>query len=173
MPAHRAEIDRPARPAPRTEDIQPRRPGDQRGPDGRRPQHVAPSAQPPVPTLDDQFRLDCAALSALDPIRLPTLKPLAIIHVVYAPTILEDAVKTMLMSVAILIAGATLASAEDVKVEKKVEERPGVSVQVPLPGVGVERRERVETTGRGAGCDTKSVTKEGVGESKTVTKSNC
>jgi len=83
--------------------------------------------------------------------------------------------KSMLMSVAVLIAGATLVSAEDVKVEKKVEERPGVSVQVPLPGVGVgvERRERVETTGRGAGCETKSVTKEGVGESKTVSKSNC
>jgi hypothetical protein len=100
---------------------------------------------------------------------------MTIIRVVKTLTILEDVVKTMLMSVAILIAGATLASAEDVKVEKKVEERPGVSVQVPVPGVGVgvERRERVETTGRGAGCDTKSVTKEGVGESKTVTKSNC
>ena len=83
--------------------------------------------------------------------------------------------KSILMSLAIVVSGATLASAADVKVEKKVEERPGVNVQVAPPGVGVgvERKERVETTGRATGCDTKSVTKEGPGESKTVTKSNC
>ena len=57
----------------------------------------------------------------------------------------------------------------------KEKERPVVTI--PAPGVGVEKRERVErrdveTTGRG-GCETKSVTKESVGKSKTVTKSDC
>jgi hypothetical protein len=84
--------------------------------------------------------------------------------------------KQLVLGFAVLVAGATLASAQDVKVEKKVEERPGVNVQVPVPGVGVERRERrerVETTGRAPGCETKSVTKEEPGESKTVTKKTC
>jgi hypothetical protein len=48
-----------------------------------------------------------------------------------------------------------------------------VTIPLPVPGVGVERRERVETTGRATGCESKSVTEEAPGESKTVTKSNC
>jgi hypothetical protein len=86
---------------------------------------------------------------------------------------MEKVMKSILMSIALIVGGTTLVLAADVKVEKKAEERPGVNVQVAPPGVGVERKERVETTGRGTGCDTKSVTREGVGESKTVTKSNC
>jgi hypothetical protein len=81
--------------------------------------------------------------------------------------------KSVLIGLGMLCAAATVASAEEITVEKKVE-RPGVTVQVPLPpGVGIERRERVETTGRATGCETKSVTKESPGGSKTVTKSNC
>jgi hypothetical protein len=80
--------------------------------------------------------------------------------------------KCILIGLGMLLGVATIALGEDVTVEKKAE-RPGVSVQVPAPGVGVERRERVETNGRATGCDTKSVTKESPGESKTVTKSNC
>jgi hypothetical protein len=86
--------------------------------------------------------------------------------------------KRVLIGVGTLCAAATFAAAEEITVEKKVE-RPGVSVEVPLPGVGIgverrgERRERVETTGRATGCETKSVTKETPGGSKTVTKSNC
>jgi hypothetical protein len=80
--------------------------------------------------------------------------------------------KSVLIGLGMLLGVATIASGEDVKIEKKVE-RPGVNVEVPLPGVGVEQRERVETTGRGTGCESKSVTKESPGESKTVTRSNC
>jgi hypothetical protein len=50
-------------------------------------------------------------------------------------------------------------------------EQPAVTIPLPVPGVGVERRER--TTGRATGCESKSVTEEAPGESKTVTKSNC
>jgi hypothetical protein len=80
--------------------------------------------------------------------------------------------KGVLLGIGMIVAAATFASAEEVKVEKKVEQ-PAVTIPLPLPGVGVERRERVETTGRGTGCESKSVTKEAPGESKTVTKSNC
>jgi hypothetical protein len=80
--------------------------------------------------------------------------------------------KSVLIGVGMLLGAATLALGEDIKVEKKVE-RPGVTVEVPVPGVGFERRERVETTGRATGCESKSVTKESPGESKTVTRSNC
>jgi hypothetical protein len=82
--------------------------------------------------------------------------------------------KSVLIGFGMLLGAATIASAEDVRIEKKVE-RPGVSVEVPVPGVGVgvERRERVETTGRATGCESKSVTKESPGETKTVTRSNC
>jgi hypothetical protein len=81
--------------------------------------------------------------------------------------------KSVLIGLGMLLGAATIASGEDVKVEKKVE-RPGVSVEVPAPpGVGVERRERVETTGRATGCESKSVTKESPAGSKTVTRSNC
>jgi hypothetical protein len=81
--------------------------------------------------------------------------------------------KSVLIGLGMLLGAATIASGEDVKIEKKVE-RPGVSVEVPAPpGVGVERRDRVETTGRATGCESKSVTKESPGETKTTTRSNC
>lgn len=77
--------------------------------------------------------------------------------------------KQIVASVAILVAGTVFASAQDVRVERKVEERPGISVQVPVPGVSVERRERVEERRRD--CDTKTVEKETPrGESITTTK---
>jgi hypothetical protein len=51
------EIDRAACPAPRAEDVQPWRSGDQRGPDCRPPQHVAASGQAPIPAINDELRL--------------------------------------------------------------------------------------------------------------------
>ncbi len=60
--------------------------------------------------------------------------------------------KSVLIGLGMLLGAATIASGEDVKIEKKVE-RPGVSVEVPVPGVGVEHREQVETTGRATGCE--------------------
>jgi hypothetical protein len=53
----RAQIDRAARPTARTEDIQPRRPGDQRSPDCGRPQHVSPDRQSAIPAVDNSLRL--------------------------------------------------------------------------------------------------------------------
>ena len=58
-----------------------------------------------------------------------------------------------------------------------IEERPTITVPLPVPSIEVERRERVErrdveTTGRG-GCDSKTVRKEGPEGSKTVTKKRC
>jgi hypothetical protein len=50
-----AQIDRPARPAAGAEDVEPRRSGDQRCPDGGRPQHVAASGQSRIPALDDEL----------------------------------------------------------------------------------------------------------------------
>jgi hypothetical protein len=80
--------------------------------------------------------------------------------------------KSMLTGLGMVLGAATLASAADVTVEKKVE-RPGITVPAPTPPIGVERRGQSETTGRAPGCESKSVTKEGEGGSKTVTKSNC
>jgi hypothetical protein len=80
--------------------------------------------------------------------------------------------KSVLIGLGLLFGAATIAAGEDVKIEKKVE-RPGVTVEVPVPPVGVERRERIETTGRATGCETKSVTKETPAGSKTTTRSNC
>jgi hypothetical protein len=79
--------------------------------------------------------------------------------------------KSLGLAFVIVTAGASWASAEEVI----IKERPAVTV--PLPGVEIERRNRVErreveTTGRG-GCDTKTVHKESPGESKTVTKERC
>jgi hypothetical protein len=80
--------------------------------------------------------------------------------------------KQLLTSVAILIVGTIVASAQDVKIEKKkVEERPGINVQVPVPGVSVERRERVEERRRD--CDTKTVEKETPRGDTTVTTKRC
>jgi hypothetical protein len=79
--------------------------------------------------------------------------------------------KQLLTSVAVLVAGTVLAPAQDVKVEKKVEERPGINVQVPLSGVSVERRERVEERRRD--CDTKTVEKETPRGETSVTTKRC
>jgi hypothetical protein len=58
MTVYGAEIDRPARPAARTQNVEPWRPGDQRGPDRWRPQHVAADGQAPVPAVDDELSLE-------------------------------------------------------------------------------------------------------------------
>jgi hypothetical protein len=42
----------------RAEDVEPRRSGDQRGPNGGRPQHVAAGGQSPVPAVDHELRLE-------------------------------------------------------------------------------------------------------------------
>jgi hypothetical protein len=47
--------DRSPRPAAGAEDVEPRRSGDQRCPDGGRPQHVAASGRSPIPALDDEL----------------------------------------------------------------------------------------------------------------------
>ncbi len=83
-------------------------------------------------------------------------------------------IKSFTLSVALVTATLLSASAQDRKV---IEERPVVTVPLPLPGVEVEKRERierrdVETTGRG-GCDSKTVHREGPEGSKTVTKERC
>jgi hypothetical protein len=52
-----SQVDGPARPAARTEDVKPRRPGDQRSPDCWRPQHVAARGQASIPAVDDELRL--------------------------------------------------------------------------------------------------------------------
>lgn len=79
--------------------------------------------------------------------------------------------KTVGLAALILTAFFSWAGAEEII----VKERPAVTI--PLPGVEIERRDRVErreveTTGRG-GCDTKTVRKEGPEGSKTVTKERC
>jgi hypothetical protein len=79
--------------------------------------------------------------------------------------------KSLGLAALIVTGGATWASAEEVI----VKERPAVTI--PLPGVEIERRDRVErreveTTGRG-GCDSKTVRKEGPEGSKTVTRERC
>jgi hypothetical protein len=50
------QINCTARPAAGTEHVKPRRPGDQRGPDRRRPQHVPARDKLLIPTLDDGLR---------------------------------------------------------------------------------------------------------------------
>ena len=52
-----SKVNRPARAAARAEHVEPRRPRDQRGPDRRRPQHVAAGGKLLVPALDDGLRL--------------------------------------------------------------------------------------------------------------------
>jgi hypothetical protein len=76
---------------------------------------------------------------------------------------------------AILVAATSLSAGAQNRTT--IEERPAITVPLPVPGIEVERRDRVErreveTTGRG-GCDSKTVRKEGPGESKTVTKERC
>jgi hypothetical protein len=84
--------------------------------------------------------------------------------------------KQIFTAIAILVAGTILASAQ-VVIEKK-EERPGVNVQVPLPGVSVEERNRVEERRRvegrrGRDCDTKTVEKETPRGETSVTTKRC
>jgi hypothetical protein len=76
-----------------------------------------------------------------------------------------------------LTASSMFARAEDRVI---VEERPAITVPLPIPEISVERRrveERrtIETDGRGprGGCETKSITKREPGETKTVTKESC
>jgi hypothetical protein len=76
---------------------------------------------------------------------------------------------------AILVAATSLSAGAQNRTI--VEERPAITVPLPVPGIEVERRDRVErreveTTGRG-GCDSKTVRKEGPEGSKTVTKERC
>ena len=59
------QIDRPAGPAARTEDVQPGRSGDQRGPDGGRPQHVAAGGQTSIPAINDELSLEARGLVRL------------------------------------------------------------------------------------------------------------
>jgi hypothetical protein len=81
--------------------------------------------------------------------------------------------KRVLLGCAFIAVGTLAAMSQERRMEeRKVEERPNVTIPLPIPQVGVGRRERVETEGRG-GCETKSVTKERPGEEKTVTRSNC
>ena len=77
----------------------------------------------------------------------------------------------------LLVASLPAASAVWVGAEERVivKEWPGITI--PVPGVEIEPRDRVErreveTTGRG-GCDTKTVRKEGPEGSKTTTKERC
>ena len=73
------------------------------------------------------------------------------------------------LTAALLMAGTSLALAQDVdvQVEKKTD-KSGVNVQVPAPRV--EERKKIETTGEG-GCDTKTVEKDTpAGEDKKTVK---
>jgi hypothetical protein len=83
-------------------------------------------------------------------------------------------IKSLALGV-ILVAATSLSSGAQNRTI--VEERPAITVPLPVPGIEVERRGRierreVETTGRG-GCDSKTVQKEGPEGSKTVTKERC
>jgi hypothetical protein len=79
--------------------------------------------------------------------------------------------KYVLTAAALMMAGATVAWAQEVQVEKKTDERPGINVQVPVPGAPkVEERKKIETTGQG-NCDTKTVEKDTrAGEDKKTVK---
>jgi hypothetical protein len=83
-------------------------------------------------------------------------------------------IKSLMLGVGLVAATAFSAGAQERRV---IEERPAITVPLPVPSVEVEKRERVErreveTTGRG-GCDSKTVRKEGPEGSKTVTKERC
>jgi hypothetical protein len=83
-------------------------------------------------------------------------------------------IKSLMLGVGLVAATAFSAGAQERRV---IEERPAITVPLPVPSVEVEKRERVErreveTTGRG-GCDSKTVRKEGPEGSKTVTKDRC
>jgi hypothetical protein len=83
-------------------------------------------------------------------------------------------IKSLALGVIVVAATSLSAGAQN---RTTVEERPAITVPLPVPGIEVERRDRierreVETTGRG-GCDSKTVRKEGPEGSKTVTKERC
>jgi hypothetical protein len=83
-------------------------------------------------------------------------------------------IKSLMLGVLLVAATSLWAGAQDRKV---IEERPAITIPLPVPGVEVEKRERierrdVETTRRG-GCDSKTVRREGPEGSKTVTKERC
>jgi hypothetical protein len=70
-------------------------------------------------------------------------------------------INMLMLGVGLVAATSLSVSAQEKKV---IEERPAITVPLPVPGVEVERRERVErreveTTGR-SGCDSKTVRKE-------------
>jgi hypothetical protein len=83
-------------------------------------------------------------------------------------------IKSLMLGVVLVAATSLSAGAQNRTI---IEERPAITVPLPVPGIEVERRERVErreveTNGRG-GCDSKTVRKEGPEGSKTVTKERC
>jgi hypothetical protein len=85
--------------------------------------------------------------------------------------------KSILAAIALVIAGSSFASAQERRVieERKVEERPGIVIPLPVPSVEVEKR-RIETDGRGgsrAGCDSKTVHKETPNGETTIKKERC
>jgi hypothetical protein len=78
-------------------------------------------------------------------------------------------IKSLSLGVILVAATSLSAGAQN---RTTVEERPAITIPLPVPGIEVERRDRierreVETTGRG-GCDSKTVRKEGPEGSKTV-----
>jgi hypothetical protein len=64
MAVNGPQVDRPARPAARAEDVKPRRSGDECRPDCWRPQHVAAGRQTSIPATSSASRR--AALSAFN-----------------------------------------------------------------------------------------------------------
>ena len=82
--------------------------------------------------------------------------------------------KFTVSTVAFLAVGTLVAGAQDTTTIIKERERPAVVVPAPVVrerGPVVEKK-TIETTGR-AGCDTKTVHKEGVEGSTTVKKERC
>jgi hypothetical protein len=82
--------------------------------------------------------------------------------------------KSLMLGIGLAAATSLSAGAQNRTI---IEERPAITVPLPVPSIEVERRERVErreveTPGRG-GCDSKTVRKEGPEGSKTVTKERC
>jgi hypothetical protein len=85
-----------------------------------------------------------------------------------------EMMKSLILGIGLVAATSLSAGAQNRTI---IEERPAITVPLPVPSIEVERRERVErreveTTGRG-GCDSKTVRKEGPEGSKTVTKERC
>jgi hypothetical protein len=89
----------------------------------------------------------------------------------------------MKFNVLALALAATLIGSLGATAQTVIEERhdPAVVIEKDRPAADVTIREHVgekkvikkETTGAGVDCSSKTVHKEGLGESKTVTKTNC